>query len=389
MSIDVNRSDSYSLSVGGTTAVRYNTNIHAIKVKEEDISQKDVYANLENESILIDTATWSAGDKITYTYDKDHSITLEHGVDGVDETNVVQKLRDAINNDPFLSLKVDAYNGQYSFDEDGNKVLADPQTDEHYLIIESKIPGKEGKFESRITVEDDISDRLSFVQKNDIKSVEANNDIHFEIFDKELELSSGNTKSMLDNVDTTSQNNKFTKYKEMLDNFAKSLADMSHSYIDNGNGDFISGDKASLSAVKSDRENIQTIGLFSGASVETLEFNKSVVSNLTQNNLDYLASTQWNEDIDIDGTGENLTSFSKYLQKIKVTVSADKENVDYAKQTQTAVTKSLLGTYEKLTKVNKDDEMINLIKFQASYEANAKLITIVDEMLATILGMKR
>jgi len=33
--------------------------------------------------------------------------------------------------------------------------------------------------------------------------------------------------------------------------------------------------------------------------------------------------------------------------------------------------------------------MIELIKFQSAYEANAKMVTIVDEMLATLLGMKR
>ena len=70
-------------------------------------------------------------------------------------------------------------------------------------------------------------------------------------------------------------------------------------------------------------------------------------------------------------------------------VSEDKENVDFRKSTQDAVTESLQNAYDKLTKVDKDEEMMNLIKFQAAYEANAKLITMVDEMLATILGIRR
>ena len=407
MSIDVNREDTYSLNIGDMTAVRYNTNVHAIEVVKEDIAQKDIYANIDNSSNLVKSNWDDSGtpkDSITYTLDKDSSVTVSAGDSFVDangdtqtvtKDNIVQALAIKINNDPVISLTVNAYNGQYSLDASGNKILQDPQTTDHFLMIESKIVGKDGSFESRISVNnDDTVDSnghqiLSFVEKNSIKSVEANNDIHFEIFGEELDIEGGSIKSMLENVDTTSTNNKFTKYKEMLDNFAKALSDISHSYIDKGNENYISGDKATLSAIESDRENIQKIGLFSGATVETLTFNKSVVSNLSQDNLDYLSTIQWNEDVDIDSTGENRTSFSKYLQKIKVTISADKENVDYAKQTQTAVTKSLLGTYEKLTKVNKDDEMINLIKFQAAYEANAKLITIVDEMLATILGMKR
>jgi len=71
-----------------------------------------------------------------------------------------------------------------------------------------------------------------------------------------------------------------------------------------------------------------------------------------------------------------------------VQVSSDKENVDYLKETQKAVKESLQLTYDKVVKVDKDEEMVNLIKFQAAYEANAKMITVVDEMLQTILGLK-
>ena len=403
MSIDVSREDTYSLSIGDMTAVRYNTNIHKIEVVKEDIAQKDIYANIDNTSNLVG-ANWDGTDSITYSYDKDTQVNVKVGDTFVDangdnqtvtKDNIVQALAASINADPIMSLYIDAYNGQYSLDEDGNKLAQTPTTDDHFLMIESKIAGTKGSFESYITVNNnDTKDGngnqiLSFIDKNSVKSIKANNDIHFEIFGEELDITSGSIKSMLDNVDTTSNDNKFEKYKQMLDNFAKALSDISHSYIDKGNGNYISGNKATLGAIEEDRVKIQNINLFSGSTVETLIFNKSVVSNLSQSNLDYLATTQWNEEVDIDGTGENPTSFSKYLQKIKVSISADKENVDYAKETQIAVTKSLLGTYDKLTKVNKDDEMINLIKFQSAYEANAKLITIVDEMLATILGMKR
>jgi len=63
--------------------------------------------------------------------------------------------------------------------------------------------------------------------------------------------------------------------------------------------------------------------------------------------------------------------------------------VDFMYKTQQAVSESLKSSYDQLTKVDKDEEMINLIKFQAAYEANAKIITTVDEMIQTILGLKR
>ena len=406
ISIDVNREDTYSLSIGGMTAVRYNTNVHAIEVVKENNAQKDIYSNINNTSNLVNT-NWDDSstpkDSITYTYDKDNSITITAGdsfvdTDGNTQTvtkdNIVQALTSKINNDPVISLYVEAHNGQYSLDDSGNKIELAPQTTDHYLMVESKITGTSGSFESRITVNNNdtvdanANQILSIIDKNSVKSIKADNDIHFEIFGEELDISGGTIKSMLDNIDTTSTANKFEDYKDMLNNFAKALADISHSYIDKGDGTYISGEIAGLKAIESDRSQSQTIGLFSGATVETLTFNKAVVSNLSQSDLDYLATSQWNSNIDIDGTGDNETSFTKYLQKIKVTISADKENADYARETQIAVTQALTGTYDKLTKVNKDDEMINLIKFQSAYEANAKLITIVDEMLATILGMR-
>ncbi len=50
---------------------------------------------------------------------------------------------------------------------------------------------------------------------------------------------------------------------------------------------------------------------------------------------------------------------------------------------------SIQSSYDQLTKVDKDEEMLDLMKFQAAYTANAKIITAIDEMLQTLLGLKR
>ena len=414
--IDVDRTNSYTLSIGDMTAVRYNTNIHDVSVVDDKIAKKEVYAkdtdSEQNVSTLVDPNTWGDTDTITYYFNKDKAITVTNGetldevalnydVDGdgsisgsvtVDKDNAVRAMVAKINTDPDLANSVKAYNGQYYLDEDGNKIPQSPTDEDHYLMIEAITPGIDGDYESRIIVDDndhtnDAGEQVSYIQaQNDIKSKKAANDIHYEIFDEELKISSGSSKSRLDNIDTTSENNKFTEYKDMLDNFARKLSDMTQSYIDKGDGNYISGEEASLLDV--DRDDIQNIGLFSGASVKTLKFNDDVVSNLEQEDLDYLATIQWNEDISFNNNGDK-TSFSKYLQKIKVSVSSDKENVDYMAETQTAVTESLQTSYNKYTKVNKDDELINLTKYQAAYEANAKVITTLDQMLQTLLGMKR
>lgn len=45
--------------------------------------------------------------------------------------------------------------------------------------------------------------------------------------------------------------------------------------------------------------------------------------------------------------------------------------------------------YNSITKVSVDEEMTNLIKYQTSYGAAAKVITTVDQMMQTLLGIKQ
>ena len=42
---------------------------------------------------------------------------------------------------------------------------------------------------------------------------------------------------------------------------------------------------------------------------------------------------------------------------------------------------------KELSGVNMDEELVNLTKFQRAYEAAARIVTVTDELLQTILGM--
>lgn len=50
---------------------------------------------------------------------------------------------------------------------------------------------------------------------------------------------------------------------------------------------------------------------------------------------------------------------------------------------------AVLQSYESISKVNIDEEMVNLIKYQTAYGASAKIITTIDQMMETLLGLKR
>jgi len=71
---------------------------------------------------------------------------------------------------------------------------------------------------------------------------------------------------------------------------------------------------------------------------------------------------------------------------------------DVASQTNIAITKDETYTtqlsaiqreYDSISKVSVDEELTNLVKFQTAYTANAKVITTIDQMLDTLLGIKQ
>jgi flagellar hook-associated protein 1 FlgK len=57
--------------------------------------------------------------------------------------------------------------------------------------------------------------------------------------------------------------------------------------------------------------------------------------------------------------------------------------------TITAKFNAVLQSYESISAVNIDEEMVNLIKYQTAYGASAKIITTIDQMMDTLLGLKR
>ncbi len=65
----------------------------------------------------------------------------------------------------------------------------------------------------------------------------------------------------------------------------------------------------------------------------------------------------------------------------------------YTKDEMSSVENSMVDMYQmqydKVSKVDPSQEMIDVMRFQASYQAGAKMVQAVDEMIQTLLGMKR
>jgi flagellar hook-associated protein 1 FlgK len=82
-------------------------------------------------------------------------------------------------------------------------------------------------------------------------------------------------------------------------------------------------------------------------------------------------------------------SIGNYYGSIIANVGGKTANSEFQETSTTIVANELYDRQSEVSGVNLDEEMSNLIKFQASYKAAAKLITTADQMLQTLLSLKQ
>ena len=80
-------------------------------------------------------------------------------------------------------------------------------------------------------------------------------------------------------------------------------------------------------------------------------------------------------------------SFSDFFNALVGRVGSDVRHASVNAEHEAAMVAQLENYRESVAGVSLDEEMINLVKYQHAYEAAARVITSVDEMLDTILNM--
>lgn len=420
-----NYAGDYHLKIGGITAVR-NDNVREFSLGHDDIAQIDRFATIDsvtNTAVSSLPSSMDTGDTITIEINDTNSVSITYGEqildsdgntvdfdndgnpDTVDASNIVRALSMKINNDEELSSLVTAYNGNFTKDENGNPVANSDNSSDRYLVLKSNTDGIDGAFESKIKFLDfdnvNNTSAIEVFNKDDFQSIEAVSEVYLESYDAKVNISDGAMKAKMDNLSSNSSLNVIQDLKQRLDMFAFTLSDMGQMYIQNDDGNYIYGETAVQESGAQFNSQVE-LNLFSGYNVKTLSFHETQVDNFDQKDIDYLASFQSKSDILFNTNGqvnpfnnsEKLvndgtigSSISKYFQNILTDVSRNKENNIFYTDTQQSVTISLKNTYEKMTKVDQDEEMMNLVKYQAAYEANAKIATILQDLLRTTLDL--
>lgn len=78
-----------------------------------------------------------------------------------------------------------------------------------------------------------------------------------------------------------------------------------------------------------------------------------------------------------------------YYDSLVTRVGTTTNSIILSNDTITAQYNAIQQEHDSISKVSIDEEMANLIRYQTSYGAAAKVITTIDQMMATLLGIKQ
>lgn len=396
-----NSSDAFLMieSKNSGEAGKFDSRVTFIENARSQASYSYTPVSQQTDKLSVSSAASADGSTITHTFNLASASTGSEvwNIDFTDpygyyaanptfEPNTV--VYDDVNKTISLPSGITSFTVSYNTND-----LADAGTNQVYGIKITDSSATPTDLQSEVTIVDTDIGTVNSIYKNDAQSNIATNTVSVNLFDEGLNITTGKVKAILDNLTTESGNNKYDSYKNSLDTFVKTFSDLTSSYFKNSDGSYVYGEIAT-----DESSNVPNdINLFSGSNAKTFKFNSSVIGTLSQSDFDYLATIQWKNDISFTGQGQgtnvvssdtSTSSLSEFYQNLRVNVSRDKENRDFLVDTQKAINESLTSSYDQLTKVNNDEEMVNLVKFQAAYTANAKIITVVDEMLNTLLGIR-
>jgi flagellar hook-associated protein 1 FlgK len=92
----------------------------------------------------------------------------------------------------------------------------------------------------------------------------------------------------------------------------------------------------------------------------------------------------------VSGTGATMLdglSITEYYNRMVTNVGSAVNSADTLQQSQESVVSQLTAQQDGVAGVSLDEEMTNLIEFQKSFEAAAKIVNTVSEMYDTIIQM--
>ena len=85
---------------------------------------------------------------------------------------------------------------------------------------------------------------------------------------------------------------------------------------------------------------------------------------------------------------DRASTFDDYFADAVTNVGLKGEQAELNYQNQTSIMDDLRGLRDSISGVNMDEELADIIKFQHGYNAAAKIVTVMDELIDTVLKMR-
>ncbi len=136
--------------------------------------------------------------------------------------------------------------------------------------------------------------------------------------------------------------------------------------------------------------SVNTVITQNSSLINTGSVNEAGIITAGDNSVALDISGLSSEEVKISTVWESSTqSLSSFYSSLVSTVGADASAASFNASYHTTLADTIYAKKQALSGVNLDEEMADLIRFQHSYTASAKLITTADEMLQTIIGLKQ
>ena len=145
-------------------------------------------------------------------------------------------------------------------------------------------------------------------------------------------------------------------------------------YLNNPDKLFIESDKLVTNA------NYKTIEKLNDLQFKEVNY-KEVLKYQDYYNKEYYLNSYTNT------KGIDNGTFSSYFESITFSISKKVSNNEQSQMLQNSIFEAINKQYEDNINVDKDEELVKLMEYQAAYAANAKVITAMNEMFDTLLRM--
>lgn len=174
-------------------------------------------------------------------------------------------------------------------------------------------------------------------------------------------------------------------YSEKIPDYIKSLDDLSNKLVETVNEQHLKG----YSLTDPPQNGIM---FFESYNDGNLIVNNNIVNDINQIAVS-ADGTEGNSEIAVKIANINHqktidgTTMTDFYSRMLARLGNDKQTSDRFAETTDLVIQQLTQQKGSVSGVSIDEEMTNIIKYQRSYQASARLISIADEMLETVIRM--